>query len=88
MVGVATVLVNWPLTTLAPGGDASAIIGGYIETGQPLSIAGIHRELALQLDHNRRLNRALLQNLSGFFAFAAVAFMLEIVAWVVALASA
>jgi hypothetical protein len=87
LVAVATVLINWPLTTLVPGGDPSAIIAGYIETGQPLPIAGIHGDLALQLDHNRRQNRALLQNLSGFFAFAAVAFMVEIVAWV-ALASA
>jgi hypothetical protein len=88
VVAIATVLVNWPRIVLATGADPSTIIAGYIEAADPLPIGGIHRELALALDHDYRANRALLRDLFVLYVLGAVAFLVEIAGWIVALGSA
>jgi hypothetical protein len=89
LLGFAVLLVLWPRQdwefSLAP----DQLIATYLEPaeGEPLELHLIERDLALHMGHSAKLNRRQLRALMAAFRFGAVLLVLEVLAWVAALAT-
>ena len=62
---------------------AELLIANYIEHPEPLSLAKIHRDLALHMDRSYLHNRGQLLRMAWLFRGASLLLTLEVVTWVV-----
>ncbi len=65
---------------------AEQIIGDYVEADEPADLNVMHRDLALHLAENVRHNKKRMTWMWRGFEAACVLLVIEIVAWIVALA--
>jgi hypothetical protein len=87
LVGVCVLAVLWPRSDWSFNASASDVIAVYIEP-DPLTLPEIHRDLALHRGAAYDANARQLQQLFVVFRIGLVLLVLEISAWLVALAEA
>lgn len=63
------------------------VVAAYIEIDRPLSMPEIHRELALHMEYSYADNNIMLKRLAAAFRLACGLTAVEVVLWIVALAS-
>jgi hypothetical protein len=89
LLSFAVLVVLWPrrdwVFSLAP----AEFIAAYLEPpdGEPLELHLIERDMALHMGRSTKLNRDQLDELAPVFRVAALLLVVEVLAWVVALAA-
>ncbi len=85
-LSVAALAVLWP-HRLEFTADPANVIESYIETEEPLSVAEIHRDLSLHMHGSYADNLAGQKQLASRFRFAGVLLTVEVIFWIIDLAS-
>lgn len=78
----------WPRRDWEVAAGPRRLIATYVESSDPLSLPEIHRDLALHMEDSYDENPARLTRLIFVFRAAAAALGVEILAWMVDLATA
>jgi len=63
------------------------VIQTYIEAEDPVAIEELHRDLSLHMHHSFTENRAGLEQLAIFFQIASGLLTVEVILWIIAVAS-
>jgi hypothetical protein len=85
-IGALAVFLLWPFYDLTFRLDPEDLIARYVEVAAPVSMAVMHRELALQVEKDRRRNGRLVRRLRVALQIALVLLLLEIIAWLFSIA--
>jgi hypothetical protein len=85
-IGALAVYLLWPFYDLTFRLDPEALIARYLDVPEPASMAVMHRELALQVEADRRRNGGLVRRLRVALQLALILLLLEIVAWLFSIA--
>ncbi|HEU4906666.1 MAG TPA: hypothetical protein VFT19_11220 [Solirubrobacterales bacterium] len=85
-LSLATLAILWPHRWEFTA-DPENVIESYIETTEPLSVAEIHRDLSLHMHGSYAENRKGQRQLAARFRLASALLTLEVVFWIVDLAS-
>jgi hypothetical protein len=83
-IATLAILLPHPLEFTA---NPANVIESYIETREPLSGAGIHRDLSLHMHRSYAENLASQKQLAALFRLAGVLLVIEVITWIVDLAS-
>ena len=89
LLGFAVLVMLWPRRdwelSLAP----AEFIATYLEPadGEPLELHLVERDLALHMGRSAKFNRGQLDKLVTIFRFGALLLVIEVLAWVIALAT-
>lgn len=86
-LGFALLMVLWPRPERQDATLPSRLIEMDIEVADPLPIELIRRDIALQLENVYRENTVLYEQLARSFRLAAVLLHVEVLAWVIDLAT-
>lgn len=87
VVAATVTTLLWPRRDWEFNADAAELIGTYIESISPATLAEIHRDLALHRATSYGLNARQLGKLYSVFGVGLVTLAAELAAWVVALTS-
>jgi hypothetical protein len=85
-IGALAVYLLWPFYDLTFRLDPEALIARYLDVPEPASMAVMQRELALQVEADRRRNGGLVRRLRVALQLALILLLLEIVAWLFSIA--
>ena len=85
-IGALAVLLLWPYYNLTFRFDPEELIARYVDVAEPVPMAAIHRELALQIKADWRQNGRTVRRLREALQVALVLLLLEIVAWLFSIA--
>ena len=85
-LGLAALAILWPRQWEFTA-DPRDVIATYIEADEPLSLDAIRRDLALHMENSYVENRAGLERLIIYFRLASGLLTLEVILWIVDLAS-
>lgn len=85
-LSVAALAILWPHRLEFTANPAN-VIENYIETEEPLSVAEIHRDLSLHMHSSYADNLAGQQQLASRFRLAGVPLTIEVILWIIGLAS-
>ena len=83
LLGAAVISILWPTDDWEYSVRPEPLIANYVEHPEPLSLAEIHRDLALHMDQSYLRNRGQLLRLVWLFRAASILLIVEVVAWVV-----
>jgi hypothetical protein len=86
LVGVAALAILWPRSWEFTA-NAGHVIAYYIEGDEPLELWQIHRDVALHMQDSYGNNQAGLERLIVYFRVAVALLTVEVIAWVIDLAS-
>src|SRR5262245_15160537 len=87
-IGTFAVFMLWPYYNLTFRFDPEDLISRYVDVAEPVPIATIHRELALQIKADWQQNGRIVRRLREALQLALILLLLEIVAWLVSIAQA
>jgi hypothetical protein len=85
-IGGLAVLLLWPYWNLWFRLDPEELIARYIDVAEPVPMAVMHRELALQIEADRQRNGRLVRRLREALQLALILLLLEILAWLISIA--
>jgi hypothetical protein len=85
-LGVLIVFMLWPFHKYRFRFDPGELLSAYVDRDAPASLAQMHRELALRIESDRAANWRVIQRLRVALQIALMLFLLEILAWLVAIA--
>jgi hypothetical protein len=85
-IGCLAVLLLWPYYNLTFRFDPEDLIARYVDVAEPMSMAAIHRELALQIKADWQRNGRIVRRLREALQVALIVLVLEIVAWLFSIA--
>ena len=85
-LSIAALAILWPHSLEFTANPAN-VIESYIETAEPLSVPEIHRDLALHMHRSYDENLSGQQQLASRFRLAGVLLTVEVLFWIVDLAS-
>jgi hypothetical protein len=85
-IGALAVLLLWPYYNLTFRFDPEELIARYVDASEPVPMAAMHRELALQIKADWRQNGRIVRRLREALQVALVLLLLEIVAWLFSIA--
>jgi hypothetical protein len=85
-IGALAVFLLWPYYNLTFRFDPEELIARYVDVPEPVPMAAIHRELALQIKADWRQNGRIVRRLREALQVALVLLLLEIVAWLFSIA--
>jgi hypothetical protein len=85
-IGALAVFLLWPYYNLTFRFDPEELIARYVDVAEPVPMATIHRELALQIKGDWRQNGRIVRRLREALQVALVLLLLEIVAWLFSIA--
>jgi hypothetical protein len=88
-VGITLLALLWPWRDWRFTVNAQSFIETYLEPPDtaPLDLPAIHRDLALHMEAAWKANRTQLRWLQAAFRLAALALVVEVVLWIVAIAN-
>jgi hypothetical protein len=86
-LSASTLLILWPRRDWEFAAIPRRLISIYIETENPLGVERIHRDLALHMQDSYDMNEARLERLIAYFRLAVVLLTVEVLAWVIDIAS-
>ncbi|WP_129643154.1 hypothetical protein [Peristeroidobacter agariperforans] len=87
-LGVLIVFMLWPFHRYKFRFDPAELLSTYVDRDAPASLARMHRELALRMEADRADNWRVIQRLRVALQIALILFLLEIAAWLLAIAAA
>jgi len=85
-IGGLSVLLLWPYYNLTFRFDPEDLLARYVDVAQPMPMASMHRELALQIKADWRRNGPIVRRLREALQIALVLLLAEIVAWLFSIA--
>jgi hypothetical protein len=85
-IGALAVLMLWPYYNLTFRFDPEDLLARYVDPAEPPSMAAMHRELALQIEADRRRNGRIVRLLREALQLALILLLLEIIAWLFSIA--
>ncbi|MGH2947756.1 MAG: hypothetical protein ACRDPC_16145 [Solirubrobacteraceae bacterium] len=86
-LAAGALVILWPRRAWSFSATPGTIVSLYLEQGRAWTVAAIQRELALHMDHAYVLNGSHLDRLIWIFRVTSALLALEVVAWVVNLAT-
>jgi hypothetical protein len=86
-VALLALLILWPRRDWEFVAAPRRLIGTYVETADPLPLEQIHRDLALHMENSYDENASRLQAMIGYFRGASILLAVEVVLWIVDIAS-
>jgi hypothetical protein len=87
LLGVVVVLILWPRTGWEFAATPRRLVATYIETEEPLDISGIYRDLSFHMEDSYVKNQDRIDRLIVYLRVASGLLTLEIVTWIVDLAT-
>ena len=85
-IGALAVFLLWPYYNLTFRFDPEELIARYVDVAEPVPMAAMHRELALQIKADWRQNGRIVRRLREALQVALVLLLLEIIAWLFSIA--
>jgi hypothetical protein len=82
------VFLLWPYYNLTFRFDPEELLARYVDVADPMPMQAIHRELALRIKSDWQQNGRIVRRLREALQLALILLLLEIVAWLVAIAEA
>jgi hypothetical protein len=86
-IGALAVLLLWPYYNLTFRFDPEVLLARYVDVADPLPMAAMHRELALQIKADWMRNGRIVRRLREGLQVALILLLLEIVAWLISIAA-
>jgi hypothetical protein len=86
-LGVLVVLLLWPYQNYRFRFDPAELLSEYVDAETPKSLSDMHRALALRMEADRASNWRVIQRLRAALQLALILFLLEIMAWLFAIAN-
>jgi hypothetical protein len=86
-IGSLAVAILWPYYDVHFRFDVEALLSKYVDGARPASVADMHRDLALQLKSYMESNGRLIRRTRASLQLAFILLLLEIVAWLLSIAS-
>lgn len=80
-IGGLAVSVLWPYYKLSFRFDPEDLLTRYVDVAEPMPMAAIHRELALQIKADGHRNGRIVRRLREALQVALILLLIEIVAW-------
>ena len=80
-IGALAVFLLWPYYNLAFRFDPEDLLARYVDVAQPISMADIHRELALRIKSDWQRNGRTVRRLREALQLALILLLVEIAAW-------
>ena len=87
-IGALAVVMLWPYYNLTFRFDPEQLVARYVDVPEPPPMAVVHRELALQIKADWRQNGRIVRRLRETLQLALILLLLEIGAWLIAIARA
>jgi uncharacterized membrane protein len=85
-VGATVVFMLWPYYNFTFRFDPQDLLDEFIDSGSPASMSGMHRALALRIKRDMASNWRVIQRIRVALQIGLVCLLLEIVAWLLAIA--
>jgi hypothetical protein len=85
-IGALAVLLLWPYYNLSFRFDPEDLIARYVDVPEPVSMAAMHRELAIRIKADWQRNGRIVRRLREAMQVALILLLLEIVAWLFSIA--
>jgi hypothetical protein len=87
-IGALAVIMLWPYYNLTFRFDPEQLLARFVDVPDPPPMTVVHRELALQIKQDWRQNGRIVRRLRETLQLALILLLLEIGAWLVAIAQA
>jgi hypothetical protein len=87
-IGVLAVILLWPYYNLTFRFDPEQLLARYVDVPEPAPMAVVHRELAVQIKTEWQQNGRIVRRLRETLQLALILLLLEIGAWLIAIARA
>jgi hypothetical protein len=85
-IGALAVFLLWPYYNLTFRFDPEELIARYVDVAEPMSMAAMHRELALQIKADWQRNGRIVRRLREALQIALILLVVEIVVWLFSIA--
>jgi hypothetical protein len=85
-LGALAVLLLWPYYNLTFRFDPEVLLARYVDVAEPVPMAAMHRELALEIELDRQRNGRLVRRLREGLQLALILLLAEIVVWLFSIA--
>jgi hypothetical protein len=85
-IGGLAVFLLWPYYNLTFRFDPEELIARYVDVAEPMSMAAMHRELALQIKADWQRNGRIVRRLREALQIALILLVVEIVVWLFSIA--
>ncbi len=85
-IGALAVLMLWPYYNLTFRFDPEDLLARYVDVADPLPMAAVHRELALQIKNDWKQNGRVVRRVREALQVALILLLLEIAAWLFSIA--
>jgi hypothetical protein len=85
-IGALAVIVLWPYYNLSFRFDAQELLDDYVDGDSPATMSEMHRALALRIKADWQANGRLIRRMREAFQVSLVLLLLELLAWLVAIA--
>jgi hypothetical protein len=85
-IGGLAVVLLWPYWNLWFRFDPEDLIARYVDVADPVPMAAMHRELALQIKADGQRNGRIVRRLREAMQLALILLLLEILAWLISIA--
>ena len=85
-IGGLAVFLLWPYYNLTFRFDPEDLLARYVDPAERPPMAAMHRELALQIEADRRRNGRIVRRLREALQLALILLLLEIIAWLFSIA--
>jgi len=86
-IGALTVVLLWPYYAMNFRSDPKMLLERYIDADDPATMSEMHRDLALQIEADRQANGRVVRRMRETFEVALVLLLLNILAWLISIAS-
>ena len=86
-IAILVVFLLWPYQRYRFRFDPNDLLRRYVDAAQPTSLAAMHRDLAVQAERDRANNWRTIQRLLVVLQAALLLLLLEIAAWLIAIAT-
>jgi hypothetical protein len=86
LTGALTVVLLWPYYNFSFRFDPQDLLNTYVDSQAPLTMAGMHRELALRMRADWQRNGRIVRRLREAFQLALILLLLNILAWLCSIA--
>jgi uncharacterized membrane protein len=86
-IGLLAVVVLWPYYNLSFRFDAEELLADYVDSESPATMPEMHRALALRIKAEWHANGRLVKRMREAFQAALILLLLDLVAWLLAVAS-
>jgi uncharacterized membrane protein len=85
-IGALTVVLLWPYYNLSFRFDPQDLLDRYVDSQPPVTMAEMHRELALRIKDDFHRNGRIVRRLREAFQLALILLLLNILAWLFSIA--